>query len=230
MNILPTTTAAEVATQAARVAVIPVGSFEQHGSHLPLSTDTIIACAIAEAISATYGLFVLPPIPIACSHEHAAWPGTVSISSATLHRLLNDIIDSLRRSGVHKVVIVNGHGGNYVLANVVQELSVDGPDVVLFPGRDDWDKARDDAGLASSGHEDMHAGEIETSVLLHVAPEAVRPNYRQADSDGTDRRKHLLTLGLQAYTQSGVVGRPSSLTLARARRCSTASSSPSAST
>lgn len=209
MDILTRASSVEVATDASSVAVLPVGSFEQHGGHLPLTTDTLIACGIAEAVATTYGLFLLPPITIACSHEHAGWPGTVSISAATLHQIINDVIASLRRSGIHKVAVINGHGGNYVLSNIVQELSVEGPNVALFPGRDDWTKAREDAGLISDGHEDMHAGEIETSMLLHLLPEVVRPEFVDSDYQSSDRRRHLLTLGMQGYTKTGVIGRPS---------------------
>lgn len=209
MEILPRVTSAQVGDARARVAILPVGSFEQHGAHLPLTTDTLIACAIAEAVANAYELFLLPPITVSCSHEHAGWPGTVSISAGTLHHLVNDIVASLRRSGVPKCVLVNGHGGNYVLSNVVQELSVDGPDAALFPGRDDWNTARADAGLTSDGHEDMHAGEIETSLLLHVAPEVVRPEQVAPDHGDGEPRPHLLTLGMRGYTRSGVIGRPS---------------------
>ncbi|GIH03254.1 creatinine amidohydrolase [Rhizocola hellebori] len=208
MEILSKATAADIAGAKSQVAVLPIGSFEQHGDVLPLATDTLIACGIAEALTREYGLFLLPPITVSCSHEHAAWPGTVSISSATLHRVVNDIVDSLRRSGVSKLVLVNAHGGNYVLANIVQELSVDGPNLALFPGRDDWNKARADAGLETSAHEDMHAGEIETSMLLHLLPEVVGPT-QNADHDGSDRRQHLLTLGMRSYTTSGIIGKPS---------------------
>jgi creatinine amidohydrolase len=208
MDILSTATAADIAGINSQVAVLPIGSFEQHGDVLPLATDTLIACGIAEAVTRAYSLFLLPPITVSCSHEHAGWPGTVSISSATLHRLVNDIIESLRRSGVTKLVLVNAHGGNYVLANIVQELSVDGPNVALFPGRDDWNKARVDAGLETNAHEDMHAGEIETSMLLHLMPQVVG-RTQNADYDGSDRRQHLLTLGMRGYTTSGVIGRPS---------------------
>ncbi len=152
-----------------RVAVLPVGSFEQHGKYLPLITATAIACVIAQEIADAYPVHLLPPITVSCSHEHAAFPGTVSISARTLIAMIDDIRASLARSGIHKLVIVNGHGGNYVLSNVVQEANVDGPAVSLFPLGPDWDRAREYGGLQSDRHADMHAGEIETSILLHAA-------------------------------------------------------------
>ncbi|MFD7458285.1 MULTISPECIES: creatininase family protein [unclassified Streptomyces] len=191
-----------------QVAVLPVGSFEQHGPYLPLATDTLVACAVARDIAAAHPVHLLPPVTISCSHEHAAWPGTVSISAATLHAVVRDIADSLRRSGVDALVLVNGHGGNYVLGNVVQEASARGERMALFPAPEDWETARERAGVSTSLLTDMHAGEIETSILLHAHPESVRPGYGTADFIADDRR-HLLTTGMSAYTDSGVIGRPS---------------------
>ncbi|WP_323185499.1 creatininase family protein [Streptomyces sp. NBC_01239] len=196
---------ADVSTQ---VAVLPVGSFEQHGPYLPLATDTLVACAVAREIAAAYPVHLLPPVTMACSHEHAAWPGTVSISSVTLHAVVRDIADSLRRSGVETLVVVNGHGGNYVLGNVVQESSARGERMALFPAAEDWETALERAGVLTSLLTDMHAGEIETSILLHAHPELIRPRYETSDFVADDRR-HLLTLGMSGYTESGVIGRPS---------------------
>ncbi|MFC4586987.1 creatininase family protein [Sphaerisporangium corydalis] len=194
----------------AEVALLPVGSFEQHGPFLPLATDTVIAATISAAIAAAHPVLHLPPVTISCSHEHehTAWPGTVSISAATLYAVVRDIADSLRRSGITRLVIVNGHGGNYVLGNVVQEASADGRRMALFPGPADWDAARAAGGLETSAWSDMHAGELETSILLHAHPRLVRPGYESSDSPAEDRR-HLLTLGMAAYTESGVIGSPS---------------------
>lgn len=183
------------------VAVLPVGSFEQHGPYLPLATDTIIACTIAEEIARTYPVLLLPPITISCSHEHADWPGTVSISATTLYAVVADIARSLRGT---KLVVVNGHGGNYVLSNVVQEH--DG--MALFPTWEDLEHARAAAGMEANPYEDMHAGEIEVSILLHAHPEVLKPGHETSDHDGGERR-HLLTKGMAAYTESGVIGRPS---------------------
>ncbi|MBX9392719.1 creatininase family protein [Streptomyces sp. TRM72054] len=191
-----------------QVAVLPVGSFEQHGPFLPLATDTLVACAVAREIAETYPVHLLPPVTISCSHEHAAWPGTVSISSVTLHAVVRDIAESLRRSGVEALVLVNGHGGNYVLGNVVQESSARGERMALFPAAEDWETARERAGVRTSLLTDMHAGEIETSILLHTHPELVRPGHETADFVADDRR-HLLSLGMSGYTDSGVIGRPS---------------------
>jgi creatinine amidohydrolase len=116
---ISTATSHDEATRAADVAVLPIGSFEQHGGHLPLATDTLIAAAIAERIAADYDLLLLPPIAIGASHEHADFTGTVSIRSVTLHAVVTDVAASLRQSDITKLVIVNGHGGNYVLSNVV---------------------------------------------------------------------------------------------------------------
>lgn len=210
--LVPTDTTEDVRSRAAgvpvQVAVLPVGSFEQHGPFLPLATDTLVACAVAREIAAAYPVHLLPPVTVSCSHEHAAWPGTVSISSVTLHAVVRDIAESLRRSGVEHLVLVNGHGGNYVLGNVVQESAARGERMALFPAPEDWETARERAGVRTSLLTDMHAGEIETSILLHAHPELVRPGHESADFTVDDRR-HLLTTGMSAYTESGVIGRPS---------------------
>ncbi len=207
-SFFTTNTAKEEAERDASIAVLPVGSCEQHGAHLPITTDALIAGLIATEIASTYELLLLPPITISCSHEHAAWRGTVSISSRTLRALILDIAESLSLSGVHRLLIVNGHGGNYVLSNVVQEASAKGPTMALFPTGDEWSEARRAAGIETDGHTDMHGGELETSILLHALPEVVRDGYEQADHRADDRQ-HLLTLGMSAYTQTGIIGVPS---------------------
>ncbi len=213
MNLFPTATTVDEQRRRAEVAVLPIGSFEQHGAYLPLTTDAVIATTIADALAGAYPVLRLPPITLSCSHEHADWPGTVSISAATLYAVVNDVAASLRRSGISKLVLVNAHGGNYVLSNVVQEAT---SPMALFPGLEGWQAAHDAAGLETSLDSDMHAGELETSILLHAHPELVLPGYESADHLADDK-PHLLTLGLRPYSESGVVGRPSLGTAAKGR-------------
>ncbi|SDC60260.1 creatininase family protein [Actinokineospora iranica] len=209
-------TSKEEAIRGAAVAVLPVGSFEQHGAHLPLATDTIVAEVISERLAANYGLFRLPPLTMSCSHEHEGFVGTVSISAATLNAVISDIRASLRRSGISKLVLVNGHGGNYVLSNIAQEANVSGRSVALFPGRADVRVARDAARMVTTAEEDMHGGEWETSLLLHACPEVVRPEYRTADFEATER-PHLHLVGISGYTESGIIGKPSLATAEKGR-------------
>ncbi|GAA3170632.1 MULTISPECIES: creatininase family protein [Streptomyces] len=214
---LPTDTTADWADRPGQVALLPVGSFEQHGPHLPLTTDTVIASAVAGEIAAAHPVRLLPPLTFSCSQEHAAWPGTVSLSAPTLHAVVADIARSLAAAGTRGLVLVNGHGGNYVLRNAVQESAGCGLPMALFPGSADWGAASEHAGVETSAHSDMHAGELETSILLHTHPELVRPGYASADHLADDRR-HLLTLGMAPYTASGVIGRPSLGTAAKGAR------------
>ena len=206
--LITTATSTDVAVRNATVAMLPVGSFEQHGDHLPLATDTLVACIIANRLATTYNLLLLPPVTMSCSHEHADFAGTVSISSRTLIAIIDDVQSSLARSGIEHLVLVNGHGGNYVLSNVAQEANVAKRKVALFPGREDFRIARERAAMETTTSEDMHGGEWETSILLHAYPDVVRSTYSQSDHDAP-RRPHLLITGIRAYATKGIIGRPS---------------------
>jgi creatinine amidohydrolase len=215
VDFLPSATSADEAHRDASIAVLPIGSFEQHGSHLPLATDTIVATAIADAIASHFGLMLLPPVTISCSHEHGDFAGTVSVRATTLYAVVRDVLASLEQRGVRKLVLVNGHGGNYVLGNIVQETNLGERRMALFPHRDDWEQARKVGGLVTSNHEDMHGGELETSVLLHVAPHLVREDNVE-DWVAPDRT-HLHQVGIGGYSRSGIIGRPSLASADRGR-------------
>jgi creatinine amidohydrolase len=213
--LLPATTTTDHDTVHAAVAVLPIGAFEQHGPSLPLVTDTLIAIAVGEAISQHHKVFQLPAITFGCSHEHSVFPGTVSLSPATLAAVVTDIRTSLAQQGISALIVVNGHGGNYVLGNVVQQVNADGAmRVGLYPSRADWTEARRAAGISSSNHDDMHAGELETSVLLAAHSSYVRDGWQGHDHIAPDRR-YLTTVGIGAYTTSGVIGYPSRATAAK---------------
>lgn len=209
MDLIPLTTTADVHERQPTVAVLPIGSFEQHGPYLPLATDTIVPVAIANRVAATYNVLLLPAVTMSCSHEHAAWPGTVSLSHTTLTAIISDIASSLSAQEINKLAIINGHGGNYFLSNVVQTANAATPrSMTLFPTREDWKRARQAADLATDDHEDMHAGELEVSILSAVLPESVRDGAASLDHTA-DERPFLLLEGMAAYTKHGVIGRPS---------------------
>ena len=157
---------------------------------------------------------------------HTGFAGTVSISAKTLIAVVTDVAESLHRSGIDRLAIVNGHGGNYVLSNIVQQANVGGPWMTLFPGRTEWDTARAAARLQTATSEDMHAGELEVSLLLHAYPELVSDDFHHGDWQADDR-PHLLVTGMRGYTESGVIGRPSLATAEKDALSSTAWRGPS---
>jgi creatinine amidohydrolase len=217
MDLITLATTADIRDRQPGIAVLPVGSFEQHGRYLPLATDTIVASAIAGELETSYNVLVLPPITMSCSHEHAAWPGTISLSHRTVSAIIDDVVASLSAQGIDKLAIISGHGGNYFLSNVVQSANAVTPkSMTLFPSRGDWRKARQDAELETDDHEDMHAGELEVSILQAVTPGALRDGFGSADHR-SDARPHLLIGGMAAYTSSGVIGRPSAGTAAKGK-------------
>ena len=203
-------TAADVGRPA--LAVLPVGAFEQHGSHLPLATDSLIAGALAAGLAEKTGALLLPVLPVSCSQEHAGFPGTVWLAAGTLAAVVEDMRASLAHAGIERLAIVNAHGGNLVLAHLAREANLDGPRVWLGPGRHIQEAAFAAAGIETSVHDDMHAGEYETSVLLHCWPRLVR----MADAaDELAERPLLAVRGLAAYSRSGTVGRPTRATAAK---------------
>ncbi|MFZ5642511.1 MAG: creatininase family protein [Bacillota bacterium] len=196
----------------ANSAILPVGSVEQHGLHLPLFTDSIIAQELAKALASQISKsYLLPLLPFSSSYEHQEFPGTISIKINTLCNLISDIIDSLNNNGIHKCVIVNGHQGNFFLTNLVQELNRSGPGVLLVPSRSQWDRAYIDAGISANLSADMHAGEAETSIISYLAPETINCS---AIKDVDCKYRPLFTVhGMKKYSYTGAIGFPSRATV-----------------
>ncbi|MBN2071694.1 MAG: creatininase family protein [Candidatus Krumholzibacteriota bacterium] len=157
------------------VAILPVGSIEQHGPHLPLDTDAFdadyLAQRIAEACSSPKPL-VLPGISYGVSYEHTDFKGTLGISNNTLSRLIYDIGISAAKNGINKLVIVNGHGGNMPALNYAAQMIT--RDTKIFVCVDTGETSDVDIYRLAETSEDIHAGEIETSTSLAIRPHLVK--------------------------------------------------------
>ena len=189
--------------------LIPLGSTEQHGPHLPLDTDTRIASAVAAAAAdelARDDLVVAPAIAYGASGEHEGFPGTVSIGTEALTAVLVEYGRSAC-GWARRIVFVNGHGGNLeALRSAVSQLRSEGRDVAWCPC------------VAEDG--DAHAGHTETSVLLHISPADV---HSEAWCSGN--QEPLVNLmprmrngGVAAVSEVGVLGDPTTATAADGAR------------
>lgn len=161
------------------IALIPVGSVEQHGPHMPLFSDSLITYEVtklvAEKIHNEIPIVVAPLIPFGKSTEHSKFPGTITLRSETFTNLIKDVCRSLAKAGFKKLVLVNGHGGNtQLLGSIALDVAEETKTfVVVF----DWwqtDILSDVKSQILESKFDLHAGEIETSMLLFLKPDLVQ--------------------------------------------------------
>ncbi|WP_261800537.1 creatininase family protein [Paenibacillus sp. PAMC21692] len=160
------------------LAVLPVGAVEQHGSHLPVGTDAIIAQEIAARLARRLNAYLLPCLSISSSIEHRESKGTVYLRSDTLALVIRDIAESLRYSGFRRLIVFTGHGGNWILKPTIRQMNRDyverglDMDVILIPSNISGARQGD---ILNHVQHDLHAGEKETSIMLHLCPEHVEP-------------------------------------------------------
>lgn len=201
---LATMTSPEAAARGASLLLVPVGSCEQHGPHLPLDTDTRIALALARSAGARRShAVVAPPVAIGASGEHAGFPGTLSIGTDALAEVLVE----LTRSAIppfERLVFVNGHGGNAsAIARACRTAVAESRRVDAFHPT-----------LPSGPSSDAHAGHVETSVMLHLAPQLVR--LERAEPGDTrpiaDIADQLRTGGVASVSPNGILGDPTGAT------------------
>lgn len=165
--------------QSAKVALIPVGSTEQHGPHLPLGTDFLTAHALAQAVARDLNLICTPVVPIGVSEHHRQFWGTLWVSSETFRRYMREIAQSVASHGVQRIVFVNGHGGNNAaLQEICRELRAENIFAVLWAWWLDPEVQRLTNELFRS--RGTHAGAIETSIVLALDPSLV--DYSQIDA------------------------------------------------
>lgn len=192
--------------------IVPIGATEQHGPHLPLRTDVVLGEAIAKRLADRLGeALVGPPIPFGPSGEHDAFPGTISISPQTLQSLLEEYIRSLERSGFERIVLLPSHGGNFpVVATVAPRLarSVDADIVSVDDLKRYLELLNEGLGRTAINHQEpvVHAGAIETAILLAVDPDAVRTEQASDGYDGPVSASVLYRDGINAYSSDGVLG------------------------
>ncbi|MGD9619972.1 MAG: mycofactocin biosynthesis peptidyl-dipeptidase MftE [Mycolicibacterium sp.] len=191
--------------------VVPLGSTEQHGPHLPLDTDTRIAIAVANALAPrlpTNGgrtgiasdWLVAPAIGYGASGEHEGFAGTVSIGTSALAEVVVQFARSACR-WASRLVFINGHGGNVeALRHAVAQVRSEGHDAAWCP--------------CTVSNADAHAGHTETSVLLHISPEVVRRDHLTAGNRAplSELMPEMRRGGVAAVSSLGVLGDPTTAT------------------
>ena len=214
------------------IAVLPVAAIEQHGPHLPVCTDTCIAEGMIrraiELMPGSLSVTFLPVQAVGKSNEHISSPGTLTTTWETTTRLWLDIGDSVHRAGVRKLIVMNSHGGNVPMVDIVaRELRVRHDMLVVATA---WSRFGQPDGLPTGDEAlyGIHGGEIETSVMLHLRPELVRmdeaKDFRSAQLDFIKEFKHLRAHGLvqfgwkaQDLNPGGTVGNAAAATAEKGR-------------
>lgn len=181
--------------------IVPIGSTEQHGAHLPVTVDAIIAehCARALAQARPHQAVLAPTLPYGASGEHAAFAGTLSIGQAALEIVLVELCRSATDT-FSKVLIVCGHGGNFeTIGRALQTLRDESRDVDLW--------------MCNSGG-DAHAGHSETSIMRHIQPDHVQMSLAQVGNVQPiiELMPAMIAGGLSAVSANGVLGDPTHAT------------------
>lgn len=176
------------------VAVLPIGATEQHGPHLPIKVDAFlverVAVAATDHMPAGTLAVVCPTLPFGASHHHLIYPGTMSLASGTLGRVLADLTDSLVAGGFRRIYLLNGHGGNEeVVRLAARELALRHD--VIAAAASYWTiawQAMIPAGALEIGRVPGHAGGFETSLMLATDPSSVHTNLLPLPRNGLGNR------------------------------------------
>jgi mycofactocin system creatininase family protein len=195
--------------------VIPFGSTEQHGPHLPLGTDAMLGDAIGEAVAARLDAFLAPTVRIGCSSHHLAFPGTLSVEEETFHRVVADVVRSITPQGFRRIVLLPTHGGNFAPLGAAVERIGPVPGVRIVTFSDVGLLAEVMLGLGAElgippSEGGIHAGEWETSMMLALRPELTRMERAEVGYTGDlmEGMQTMVARGTDAVAKNGVFGDP----------------------
>jgi len=197
-------------------AIVPVGSLEQHGHHLPVCTDIMICQAYADAIGEAMNAYVLPCLPISTAYEHKGKRGSVWMNADTFFKMLCDIVLNLKDQGFKRVVVLKGHGGIFVMDPAIRHLNANNnPELLVCMLEPHFPNSFD--GILESNNE-LHAGEYETSMMLYLKPELVKMELA-VNHTPTVTRPYLQYGSIFNYCPDGVWGDAKIASAEKGRRC-----------
>ena len=199
-------TADEIMEQKLDLAIIPVGSLEQHGPHLPIMTDWAIAGELGQRVAKKMNAFCLPALPVSTNREQMGKMGTVWMEPLTFYQMMTDMILCLKLQGFKKVGIMQCHGGIFIMTPLVRDLNAKyNPDLMVAVADSCvFGKILYEEGIMETNTE-LHAGEGETSQMLAIAPETVHMD-RAVDFVPDIPRSYLSYGSIFRATPTGVWG------------------------
>jgi creatinine amidohydrolase len=206
-------TSKEIGQGKPEIAVFGVGAIEQHSIHLPLGTDWLGVADITRRVAAELNAFLVPAITVSMSECHGPMAGTVWLKPHTLAAVVRDVVLSLYSQGFRKVLMINGHGGNFVLEAEMRNLNLTHPDLILLmptgfgdPGGPKYS----DAAVS------VHAGDGETSHQLYINGAHVKD--KRIDYAPPVGREFLDYAYMGFLSEFGVWGYPSTATAEKGER------------
>ena len=210
-------TAEEIRNSGIDIAVIPLGSVEQHGSHLPIGTDCVLAQNFARAIAEKFNALLLPVLPVSTCYEHKGKMGNVWMRPSTYYTMLQDIILCLREQGFRKILLVPGHGGIFITNPAIREINAMYDDILVV--KVPLLEAPIEKTVLENKESELHAGESETSFILHFNENLVKKE-RMAENDCTpDALQSFLDYAsVHQLTKNGVWGKPSLATKEKGKK------------
>lgn len=211
-------TADEIMAADPELAILPVGSVEQHGPHLPVMTDWAIAAELGRAVAEKMNAFLLPALPISTCREQMGKKGSVWMEPVTFYQMMTDIILSLKTQGFKKVGILQCHGGIFIMTPLVRDLNAKFNPELMVANVDPctfWPVLYRE-GIIETNTE-LHAGEVETSQMLAIAPETVHMD-RAVDFVPTISRPYLSYGSIFRASPTGVWGEPSKASAEKGER------------
>ena len=205
-------TADEIMAADPELAIIPVGSLEQHGPQLPVMTDWAIATELGKRVAEKTGAFLLPALPISTCREQMGKKGSVWMEPMTFYQMMNDIIMSLKTQGFKKVAILQCHGGIFIMTPLVRDLNAKYHPDFMEVNVDicNFFAPAYQEGILQTNTE-LHAGECETSQILAIAPETVHMD-RAEDFVPHVPRSYLSYGSIFRASPTGVWGEPTKAT------------------
>lgn len=159
-----------------KTMIVPYGTIEAHGTHLPLSTDTIVMWEVAKKASESVDVFVAPPIHYGVCTSTGPHPGTISITSETLRRITADIVRDAHKKGIMNFILISGHGGSLhvsAMKEAAETLTAELPSVTIA-ALSIYEAMPAEAWAIAETDNDSHAGELETSLILYLSEDLVK--------------------------------------------------------